>query len=794
MDKDGRTCTTQHEVENAFKLYFQDLFSAGSTLEVEQSLAALERKVTSQMNERLVADLNVEEISQALNQMAPLKAPGPDGFPTAFFQQNWSTIQEESAFIPGRLISDNVLAAYEAMHSMQTRMWSKTGFMGFKLDLSKAYDRVEWSFLKAAMLRLGFDVKWVQLVMACVTSVQYAVLVEKNGIISGVPTSPRGPKISHLFFANDCIIFCKSNSVEWRRVLRILGIFEAGSGQKVNLLKTSIFFSRNTCQDRRAEIRRLSGLTETNRFDTYLGLLALIGKSKMRAFNSIKEKAIPTYSMSVFLLPASLCKDLNRLMQQFWWKHMANSSGIHWMSWENMGRAKKIGGLGFRDLNCFNKALLAKQGWRLYQNPSSLMGCILKAKYFPNSSFLKAPLGNRPSYAWRSILSARALLHQGLIWRVGNGACINICGDRWIPTPTSYSVQSPPALHLVDNRVLALIDKDSKSWNLPLLQALFNPEEAKVIASIPLCPNLPPDRLIWLGTKDGNFSIRSAYHLGLEIKDRKRGQTSQIEKGTDVWRSMWNFQVPNQIKMFLWRACNDILPTRKNLLKRRVIADDKCPWCNLEEESTAHAIWFCPATKDVWNVGHSIFQKCAFVEHTFMEIFQLCLNRFDRDEMAYFAAIVRRIWLRRNTMVFEGVPEHPNKTYADAIVAVDNFKRCIKDDQDEIPLEQVEGFTGLGLTARDCMGNLLGAKRLTKPMLSDAHAAELMAASYAVTFCLEVGFFNVIFEGDALNVIREAAHTLAKSAATSFCDDVWLEDIPSCIFDIVAKEQQVPRS
>jgi hypothetical protein len=304
----------------------------------------------------------------------------------------------QSAFIPGRLISDNVLAAYETMHTMHSRMGSKTGFMGLKLDLSKAYDRVEWSFLEAAMLKMGFTVKWVQLVMTCVSSVQYAVLVnghpgepfspsrglrqgdpispylfllfaevlssllsqaESKGIISGVPTSPKGPKISHLFFVDDCIIFCKSNSVEWRRVLRILGIYEEGSGQKVNLMKTSIFFSRNTSQDRRDEILRLSGLTETNRFDTYLGLPALIGKSKVQAFKIIKDRvgqkltnwkvkflskagkevllkavvqAIPSYSMSVFLLPTSLCKDLNRLMQKIWWKNGANSSGIHWMS------------------------------------------------------------------------------------------------------------------------------------------------------------------------------------------------------------------------------------------------------------------------------------------------------------------------------------------------------------------------------------------------------------------------------------------------------------------------------
>jgi hypothetical protein len=85
----------REDLEVAFNEYFKYLFTAISHLEVDRSLAALENKGMPQMNEKLLPELNVEEISQALNQIAPLKAPGPDGFPAFFFQQNWPSIKEE---------------------------------------------------------------------------------------------------------------------------------------------------------------------------------------------------------------------------------------------------------------------------------------------------------------------------------------------------------------------------------------------------------------------------------------------------------------------------------------------------------------------------------------------------------------------------------------------------------------------------------------------------------------------------------------------------------------------------
>ena len=132
-------------------------------------------------------------------------------------------------------------------------------------------------------------------------------------------------------------------------------------------------------------------------------------------------QAIPVYSMSCFRLPRGLCDKITSIICQFWWGSKRGKRKPNWVAWDVMTRPKHVGGLGFRDIEIFNLALLARQAWRVLDDPDSLSAQVLKAAYFPGSDLLGAELGSHPSQIWRAILDGRDILAQGIIRRIGDG-------------------------------------------------------------------------------------------------------------------------------------------------------------------------------------------------------------------------------------------------------------------------------------------------------------------------------------------------------------------------------------
>ena len=257
--------------------------------------------------------------------------------------------------------------------------------------------------------------------------------------------------------------------------------------------------------------------------------------------------------------------------------------------------------MGFRDLRSFNLAMLAKQGWRLLQEEDSLVYGCFKAKYFPRSSFLEASDVPNSSFVWKSLLAAQPLLKKGSCWRVGNGTSIRILHEKWIPNhPSNQVLQQPPEMD-GEWRVNELIDETRHDWDRVLIREMFSREEAEAIIHILLSKRDIPDSVAWLPNKDGVFSVKSGYAIAWLLTKETDGMvgSSTGQNRRLIWQRLWRLHLPNKIKIFGWRACHDILPTKDNLVWRRITEDSVCELCQQGPETGIHVLWDCGVARGI---------------------------------------------------------------------------------------------------------------------------------------------------------------------------------------------------
>uniref|UniRef100_A0A803NXZ1 Reverse transcriptase domain-containing protein n=1 Tax=Cannabis sativa TaxID=3483 RepID=A0A803NXZ1_CANSA len=377
-------------------------------------------------NVALLQPVLEEEVRSVVFQMHLDKSSGPNGMAPAFYQKCWHIVGQDVVRLVQGFFWDNVMpkdlnatnlvlipkkkspsvmgdlrpislcnVLYKFISKVlanklkRHKQQGKNGCMALKLDMSKAYDRMEGSFLQSILLRMGFSIDWVRMIMECLRTITYNIVHGRDvlgpinpskRICQGDPISPylfiicakgflalirlyeekkwihgcrvvrRAPFVTHMLFADDSFLYCTATREEAQRVLGLLNKFEKALGQKVNLNKSSIFFSSNTDDGVHHTILSTLHMRATDDHNFYLGLPSVIGGNKTMAFGFLKEKVR---------------------------KRIQN--------WDS------------------------KQGWRLLTNSSSLVVRVFQARYYTQGTFLDAELGSNPSYAWRSVFKAQEI-------------------------------------------------------------------------------------------------------------------------------------------------------------------------------------------------------------------------------------------------------------------------------------------------------------------------------------------------------------------------------------------------
>ncbi|XP_042942826.1 uncharacterized protein LOC122277009 [Carya illinoinensis] len=285
--------------------------------------------------------------------------------------------------------------------------------------------------------------------------------------------------------------------------------------------------------------------------------------------------------------------------------------------------------------------------------------------------------------------------------------------------------------------VAELINENTKQWDREKILRLLGPSNAAVIQKIHVSTSGARDRLVWLGTKDGGFTVRSTYHLQKEL---------------------------TTVKVFLWRACLESLPTMSNLFKKKIVSSPLCPVCCSSDETAGHILWNCPSTMDVWSYGPKRIQKSSVRAESFFKIIEELRDLCDIQTLGAFAMTARDIWQRRNKLVFEGSFLHPRLLAQRAAHQLEDFKLAqvvpmpdsrlhtnqasiwspppegtVKVNWD-VAVSEARDRVGIGLIARDHRGNVIAVKRVARegcvaPLLAEAMGGFMQLCLHPSSTC-----------------------------------------------------------
>ncbi|KAM6545731.1 hypothetical protein CsatB_026467 [Cannabis sativa] len=549
--------------------------------------------------------------------------------------------------------------AHEVLDSFN-KLKGRDGFVGLKLDMSKAYDRIEWSFLRRTMEAFGFESRFIQMVMKCISSVSFSILLnggplkqfcpgrglrqgdpishylfilcsevlsrmllrkEETGLLSGFKVSPQSPSISHLMYADDIFVFCKANLEEVGVGMDCVQLFGSWSGQCLNVQKSAYICSKNVNEDTQAELSQFLGFRKLGKEDRFLGNQIIWSNSKTKDLRYIKDKICSK-------IEGWRCKLLSQAGRSTLIRAVAQSTPVYSMATylfpktlcHEMDQAvRKFWWMGSESKDRF----LALCDWNSLCLPLDRGGLNFK-KFGDVNLALVAKLGwklaKEEDSLWCKVFKAK-------YWGNREQAFWN--SD--LPRNASFGAKGIMATRdLIRNEACWVLADGGKAdlWASPWIPWLdWDKSRA---AFNPLCvPN--PIKVSTLIGADGEWiassvqrwfvpSVASSLHLIQRLpssqddllvwKDATNGMFSpsvaykSIIKSrwgeTDqIWLRIWKLQLTERLKMFLWKLCRDIIPFG-NRLQRIFGNSTRCVICGAAEDSALHLFFKCPLAKAVW--------------------------------------------------------------------------------------------------------------------------------------------------------------------------------------------------